>query len=66
MDQGGVMDIDEALLLQTVWRTMDSTSSESIVLRTIADEYRNLRRGEFICRQCGLREDGQHGEDAGF
>lgn len=37
-----------------------------VVCMLLAEEVRKLRRGEFICRRCGLRKDNEHDGKANF
>jgi hypothetical protein len=58
------MTIDEAIAFADEWSRGLTIHEDSqgwrVVCILLADEVRNLQRGEFICRKCGLRKDDEH------
>lgn len=58
------MTVDEAIVFADEWsRGMtihEGSQGWRVVCMILADEVRNLRRGEFICQKCGLRKDDEH------
>lgn len=32
----------------------------------LVQEIRAMKRGEFVCKKCGLRKDAEHEDDCGF
>lgn len=37
-----------------------------VVMREAANEIERLRRGEFVCKSCGLRKNSEHAEEQTF
>lgn len=44
----------------------DQIVTISAALLECEEEVRRLRRGEFICKKCGIRKDSEGGMDHGF
>lgn len=58
------MTVDEAIAFADEWSRGTTYHEDSqgwrVVCMLLADEVRNMRRGEFICQKCGLRKDDEH------
>ena len=58
------MTIDEALEFADEWSRGITIHEDSqgvrIVCMLLAKTVHEQRRGEFICKKCGLRKDGEH------
>ena len=57
------MTTDEAIAFADEWADgmtfHEGSQGWRVVCKLLADEVRRYRRGEIICRKCGLRQDGE-------
>ena len=64
------MTIDECLEFADEWiRGMtlhEGSQGWRVVCMLLAEEVRKLRKGEFICKRCGLRKDSEHEAEHDF
>ena len=58
------MSIDDAIAFADEWSRGMTIHEDSqgwrVVCMLLAEEVRSLRKGEFICKKCGLRKDDEH------
>ena len=58
------MTIDECLEFADTWSRGMTIHEDSqgwrVVCMLLAEELRELRKGEFVCKRCGLRKDSEH------
>ena len=47
-------------LAKSVIRTDERSDTLVLAARVVLAELERLEKGEFICRKCGLRKDGEH------
>ena len=58
------MTIDEAIAFADEWSRGMTIHEDSqgwrVVCMLLAEEVRNLRKWEYVCKKCGLRKDDEH------